>query len=151
YLSTSKDDKTELKQTKWISFKQHYFSNVLIADKAFVGGNLAVTTSPDTKTVKKFAANLDLDFSRQQSNTYPMHFFFGPNKFDILKSQGLGLEEQIDLGWAPMSWINRFITLTVFNLLEGWNWGYGLIILVLTILLKLVLSPLSYKSYVSMA
>src|SRR5690606_3610183 len=102
----------------------------------------AVTTATDSKTVKKFAANLNLDFTRQESNAYPMHFFFGPNKFSVLKSQGLGLEEQVDLGWGPMAWINRFITLTVFNALEGFNWGYGLIILVLTILLKLVLSPL---------
>src|SRR5690606_23329737 len=151
YLSTSKDDKTELKQTKWISFKQHYFSNVLIADNAFVGGNLSITTSPDAKTVKKFAANVNLDFNRQGTNSYPMHFFFGPNKYSILKDQGYDFEKQIDLGWGPMTWINRFITLPVFNALEGFNWGYGLIILVLTILLKLVLSPLSYKSYVSMA
>jgi len=80
-----------------------------------------------------------------------MEFFFGPNKFSILKDQGYELEKQINLGWGPMKWINRFVTLPVFNFLEDFNWSYGLIILVLTLLLKLVLSPLSYKSYVSMA
>ncbi len=150
-LSTSKDDKTDLPITKWISFKQHYFSNVLIAKDSFPGGNLEVKTSIEPNVVKTFAANLNLDFSRQDINSYPMEFFFGPNKFSILKNQGFELEKQINLGWGPMKWINRFITLPVFNVLEGFNWGYGLIILVLTLLLKLVLSPLSYKSYVSMA
>lgn len=150
-LSTSKDEKQELPQTKWISFKQHYFSNVLIAKDSFNGGNIEVKTSSQPNVVKTFAANLNLDFNRQDVNSYPMEFFFGPNKFSILKDQGYELEKQINLGWGPMKWINRFVTLPVFNFLEDFNWSYGLIILVLTLLLKLVLSPLSYKSYVSMA
>jgi len=151
HLSVSKDDKEELGKVKWITFKQHFFSNTLIADQYFDGGSLAVNTVTDPNTVKSFEANMNLDFSRQDINTYPMKFFFGPNKYSILKAQGYDFEKQIDLGWGPMKWINRFITLPVFNVLEGFHFGYGLIILILTILLKLVLSPLSYKSYVSMA
>lgn len=150
-LSTTKDDNKELGKTDWISFKQHYFSNVLIAKNSFNGGSLKVTTLSSDEVVKSFAANMDLTFNRQDVNSYPMAFYFGPNKYSILKDQGLDLEKQINMGWGPMKWINRFITLPVFNLLEGFNWNYGLIILVLTILLKLVLSPLTYKSYVSMA
>lgn len=150
-LSTTKDETKELGKTDWISFKQHYFSNVLIAEKGFSSGSLKVTTVNSDEIVKSFAANMDLDFNRQDMNTYPMSFYFGPNKFSILKDQGHDLEKQINMGWGPMKWINRFITLPVFNLLEGFNWNYGLIILVLTVLLKLVLSPLTYKSYVSMA
>jgi len=150
-LSVSSDDKEELGQTKWITFKQHFFSNSLIADQHFSGGNIAVNTVPELNTVKSFEANLNLEFARQDINTYPMRFFFGPNKYSVLKAQGYGFEEQVDLGWGPMTWINRFVTLPVFNILEDFNLGYGLIILILTILLKLVLSPLSYKSYVSMA
>lgn len=150
-LSTSKDDRKDLPQTKWISFKQHYFSNVLIAKESFNGGNIEVKKSTQPDIVKNFAVNLNLDFNRQDINVYPMEFFFGPNKYNILKEQGYELEKQINLGWGPMKWINRFITLPVFNVLEGFNWSYGLIILILTILLKLALSPLSYKSYVSMA
>ena len=94
---------------------------------------------------------MQLPVGRQDITTYPMEFYFGPNKFSILKLQGYDLERQIDLGWGPLKWINRFIVLPVFNYLEGTNWNYGLIILILTILLKLVLSPLTYKSYLSMA
>src|SRR5690606_38146641 len=150
-LSTGKDDQEDIGKTNWVTFKQHFFSNSLIADQEFAGGTLAVNTTTSANVVKSFEADLNLDFSRQDINTYPMKFFFGPNKYSILKDQGYDFEKQIDLGWGPMTWINRFITLPVFNVLEGFNLGYGIIILILTILLKLVLSPLSYKSYVSMA
>jgi len=150
-LSTTSDDSKDVGKIDWFSFKQHYFSNVLIAKNGFDGGSLKVTTVTSDEIVKSFVANMHLDFNRQDVNTYPMAFYFGPNKFSILKDQGHDLEKQVNMGWGPMKWINRFITLPVFNLLEGFNWNYGLIILVLTVLLKIVLSPLTYKSYVSMA
>jgi len=150
-LSMSDDDNEKLGATKWISFKQHFFSSTLIADKPFENASVAVSMPKQPHTVKNFEANMDLAFSRQDINTYPMSFFFGPNKYSVLKDQGYGLEKQIDLGWGPMTWINRFIVLPVFNVLENFHLGYGAIILILTVLLKLVLSPLSYKSYVSMA
>lgn len=150
-LSTGKDDKEEIGKTQWVSFKQHFFSNTLIADQFFEGGTVEVKIVPDANVVKSYSTNLNLAFARQDVNNYPLRFYFGPNKYSTLKNQNLALEQQVDLGWGPMKWINRFITLPVFNVLEDFNLGYGLIILVLTILLKLILSPLSYKSYVSMA
>ncbi|MFC3196567.1 membrane protein insertase YidC [Parapedobacter deserti] len=152
HLNTAKDDEEELRETvEWVSFKQHFFSNVLVADRGFNGGKVNVYTSADDGIVKLFSANLRLDFNRQDINTYPMHFFFGPNQYNVLKAHGYGLEKQIDMGWGPMKWINRFITIPVFNFLDSFNWSYGLVILTLTIMLKLVLSPLTYRSYVSMA
>lgn len=150
-LSTGKDDKEDIGKTQWVSFKQHFFSNTLIADQFFEGGTVEVKTVPDTDVVKAYSTNLNLAFARQDINNYPLRFYFGPNKYSTLKNQGLALEQQVDLGWGPMKWINRFITLPVFNVLEDFHLGYGLIILILTVLLKLLLSPLSYKSYVSMA
>ncbi len=152
HLSTAKDDEEEIKEKmEWVSFKQHFFSNVLVSDQGFNGGKVNVYTSADDQIVKLFSANLQLDFNRQDINTYPMHFFFGPNQYKVLKSHGHGLEKQIDMGWGPMKWINRFITIPVFNFLDGFHWSYGLVILILTVMLKLVLSPLTYRSYVSMA
>jgi len=152
HLNTAKDDEEEVKENlEWVSFKQHFFSNVLVSEQGFNGGKVNVYTSTDDRIVKLFSANLHLDFSRQDINTYPMHFFFGPNQYNVLKAHGYGLEKQIDMGWGPMKWINRFITIPVFNFLDGFNWSYGLVILILTIMLKLVLSPLTYRSYVSMA
>jgi len=152
HLNTAKDDEEEVKdKIEWVSFKQHFFSNVLISDQGFNGGKIDVYTSTDDRIVKLFSANLHLDFNRQDINTYPMHFFFGPNQYKVLKAHGYGLEKQIDMGWGPMKWINRFITIPVFNFLDSFNWSYGLVILILTVMLKLVLSPLTYRSYVSMA
>lgn len=154
HVSTTEDDKKELGEDgkiQWISFKQHFFSNVLIAKNGFDKGVVSVTTSPDNNIVKTFSAKMQLPFGRQDVSTYPMEFYFGPNKFGTLKEQGYELERQIDLGWGPLKWINRFAVIPVFNFLERFDWSYGLIIVVLTILLKLVLSPLTYKSYLSMA
>ncbi len=152
-LKTSADAEENFESSvHWVSFKQHFFSNVLISDfGGFQGGKVNVYTSTDDEVVKLYAAQLDLPFSHQDINSYPMHFFFGPNKFNVLKAHGHDLEKQIDMGWGPMKWINRFITVPVFNFLDGFHLSYGIVILILTVLLKLVLSPLTYKSYVSMA
>lgn len=151
-LSSTKDDDEQIADPiEWVSFKQHFFSSVLMAAGAFTGGQINVYTAADFHTVKLYAANLNLDFGRQDINSYPMRFFFGPNQYNVLKAQGHGLEQQVNMGWGPMKWINRWITVPVFNFLDGFNLGYGLVILILTVLLKLVLSPLTYRSYVSMA
>jgi YidC/Oxa1 family membrane protein insertase len=153
YLSLSESETKELSEgkIKWFSFKQHYFSNVLIAKNSFDKGELTVNTSPDSITVKSFAANMQIPFERQELTSYPMTFYFGPNQLNILEKQGFDIEKQIDLGYWPLKYINRWVVLPVFNFLERFGWGYGLIILVLTVLLKMVLLPLTYKSYLSMA
>jgi len=152
YLSETKDDQKEIsdKKIQWVSFKAHFFSSGLITKQGFNKSTLAVTTDvTDTSVVKQMSANLVL--AKNADGTFPMEFYFGPNQFSTLKAQGYGLEKQIDLGWGPLKYINRFAVLPVFNVLKKFNWNYGLIILALTIVLKLVLSPLTYKSYLSMA
>lgn len=152
YLSETKDDQKEIsdKKIQWVSFKAHFFSSGIISKTGFNKSNLAVSTDvTDTSTVKQMSANLVL--AKNADGTFPMEFYFGPNQFSTLKAQGYGLEKQIDLGWGPLKYINRFAVLPVFNILKKFNWNYGLIILALTIVLKLVLSPLTYKSYLSMA
>ena len=153
HLSVSKDDKEELAKGKvqWISFKQHFFSAALINKSGFEKGNLAVSIPTALGVVKTYTANMQLPFKQLAEQSYDMSFYFGTNKFSELKAQGYEFEKQVDMGYWPLKYINRFVVLPVFNLLESFGWGYGLIILVLTILLKLALSPLTYKSYLSMA
>ncbi len=154
HLNTDKDDKKELGEdgkVKWISFKQHFFSNVLIAKQGFDKATVSISTSSDKNIVKSFKANLQIPLAQQNVNTIPFEFYFGPNKFKTLEAQGYDLERQIDLGWGPLKFINRFAVIPVFNFLERLGWNYGLIIVALTLILKLVLSPLTYKSYLSMA
>ncbi|HEY1007090.1 MAG TPA: membrane protein insertase YidC [Sphingobacteriaceae bacterium] len=151
-LSVSEDESKEITEGKlqWVSFKQHFFSSALIARNGFEKGTLAVKTSIEPGVVKSFAARLQLPALNQLGN-FPMEFYFGPNKFSTLKAQGYDLERQVDMGYWPLKYINRYAVLPLFNFLEQFNWSYGLIILVLTIVLKLVLFPLTYKSYLSMA
>ncbi len=152
-LSLTKDDQKNFteKKIQWVSFKQRFFSNVLIAKDGFTSADVSVATDVSSNDVKQMSAKILLPFSGTNSVNYPMEFYFGPNRFSTLKAQGYHLERQIDLGWGPLKYINQFAVLPVFNFLKNFNWNYGLIILVLTILLKVVLFPLTYKSYLSMA
>lgn len=153
HLSVSKDEKEELSKGKiqWISFKQHFFSASLISKQAFDKGSLEVKIPTAPGLVKFYDANMQLPYAHTANQVYEMEFYFGTNKFSTLKAQGYDLEQQVDMGYWPLKYINRFIVLPVFNFLNSFNWNYGVIILVLTILLKLALSPLTYKSYLSMA
>lgn len=153
HLGIGKEEKVELTEGKieWFSFKQHFFSAVLIPQVPFEKGNLEVKISTEPGKVKWYGANMQLPFSQLAAQSYAMKFYFGTNKFSTLKDQGQDIEKQVDMGYWPLKYINRWIVLPVFNFLESFNWGYGLIILVLTILLKLAMSPLTYKSYISMA
>lgn len=153
HLSIGKDEKVELTEGKieWISFKQQFFSAVLIPQTPFDKGNLEVKISTEPGKIKEYGANMQLPFNQLAAQNYALKFYFGDNKFDDLKAQGQSIEKQIDMGYWPLKYINRWIVLPVFQFLEGFGWGYGLIILVLTILLKIAMSPLTYKSYISMA
>ncbi|KRT13766.1 preprotein translocase YidC [Pedobacter ginsenosidimutans] len=153
HLSVSKDEKEDLSKGKiqWFSFKQHFFSASLISKQAFDKGSLEVKIPTAPGQVKFYDANMQLPYAHTANQVYEMEFYFGTNKFSALKAQGYDLEQQVDMGYWPLKYINRFIVLPVFNFLNSFGWNYGLIILVLTILLKLALSPLTYKSYLSMA
>lgn len=152
WLSEAKDDQKTIadKKLQWVAFKQHFFSNILIAKQGIDKSSLAVSTDVGNNAdVKQMKA--DLSFARAADGTLPLEFYFGPNRFSTLKAEGHDLDKVISLGWGPLKYINRFAVLPVFNFLKQFNWNYGLIILALTVLLKLVLSPLTYKSYLSMA
>ncbi|GGI25724.1 membrane protein insertase YidC [Pedobacter mendelii] len=153
HLSVSKDEKEELSKGKilWISFKQHFFSASLISKQAFEKGSLEVKIPTSPGQIKFYGANMQLPYTHLANQAYQMEFYFGTNKFSALKAQGYDLEQQVDMGYWPLKYVNRFIVLPVFNFLNGFGWNYGLIIFALTILLKLALSPLTYKSYLSMA
>ena len=121
YLSLNESESKEINEggkIQWISFKQHFFSNVLIAKNGFSGGTLAVSTSTEKNIVKGFKANMQLPFTGQDVS-YPMEFYFGPNKISILEDFGYDISKQVDLGYWPLKYINRWIVLPVFNFLEG--------------------------------
>jgi YidC/Oxa1 family membrane protein insertase len=152
YLSENKDDQKTItdKKLQWVSFQAHFFSGTLIAKQGFTKSSLAISTDvTDTTHSKQMKA--DLSVAKNADGTYPLEFYFGPVKYNLLKTQGYHLEKQVYMGWGFLAYINRFSVLPVFNFLNQFTSNYGIIILVLTIILKLVLSPLTYKSYLSMA
>ncbi len=155
YISETSDDVQELEaSTKWISFKQQFFSAAVIAKDRFdkVNGQMETKKLESSKKYTKFlGANITLDFDDMSNASFPMSFYFGPNHFQTLQAIGYDLEQQIDLGWGLFGWVNEYLIIPVFNVLDNFNLGYGLIILLLTLFIKLLLSPLTYKNYLSSA
>jgi YidC/Oxa1 family membrane protein insertase len=152
WLNENKDDQKEVadKKMNWVSFKQHFFSSTLVAQNGISKSNFAVVTDvADTTDVKQMKA--DLTLARSADGSVPLAFYFSPNRYSTLQDQGHDLQKLVYLGFSPLKYINQFAVLPLFNFLNQFNWNYGLIILILTIALKLVLSPLTYKSYLSMA
>jgi YidC/Oxa1 family membrane protein insertase len=156
YLKESKDDEQIINtRVKWVSFKQQFFSTTLIAGDMFQNARMKKTREPEKEQnyIDYMEATLSLPFNPATDKQLDMSFYFGPNKYNIMRKYKLDLERQIPLGWSffLMQWINRFAVLPVFNFLEGFNLNYGIIILILTILLKIVLFPIAYKTYLSSA
>lgn len=157
YLSESDDDEEQIKtKLKWVSFKQRFFSSTIIAKDFFEGGKLATVESEDKpfdRYLKSMRINLDIPFNFSGNTNIPMSFYLGPNKFNTLKKYDLDLERQIPIGWSffLLGWINQYIVIPVFDWLGGYGWNYGIVILVLTLMLKLVLFPIAYKTYMSSA
>ena len=140
---------------KWISFKQRFFCNAIIASNNFDNAKMATETKKNPKNpryLKTMKANMEFEFRPNESEkSVPMSFYFGPNRYKTLQSYDLKLERQIALGGWLVAWINRYIVIPVFNWLGGYGWSYGIVILVLTILLKIILLPIAYKTYMSSA
>ncbi|MDR1761139.1 MAG: membrane protein insertase YidC, partial [Bacteroidales bacterium] len=134
-------------QIKWLGFKQHFFSSVIIAHDYFErGGEVESIVLPaQDSALKLFSATLFLP----KKESSDISFYFGPNHYPTLKAQNAELEEILDLGW--FGFITKFAIIPIFNWLHSFLSNFGLIILLLTIILKMVLFPLTFKSYLSTA
>ncbi len=156
-LKETKDSKEKLSTAvKWVSFKQQFFSATLVANDKFESAEIETVGYPfDNKDrlVKTMHSTFLLPYSNESTQSYNLKWYFGPNKYKVLRKYGMNLERQIPLGWSffLMQWINRFAVIPVFNWLESTALSYGIIILILTILLKIVLFPIAWKTYISSA
>ena len=158
-LGMSEDKKSEtLSETvDWVAFKQQFFSSVLIAPADLSAADLSFETfQPGSGYMKRFRARMSVPYA-PQTEAYDFAFYFGPNKYSILKrvsvagDEELALERLIPLGWGIFGWINRWCVIPVFDFLRNYIPSFGVIILILAVLIRLIISPLTYKSYVSMA
>jgi len=151
YLSETSDDEEAIEEKlNWIGFKQHFFSAILTSTEGLSNSNLKSTFLTEDGVVKHYKATAELALSNQPDAQYGFSFFFGPNKYNTLKAEGNDFSKLINMGWGPMGWINKFITVPIFDFLDGFNMNYGIVILILTLFLKLIMFPLTYKSYQSM-
>ena len=155
HLSLTGDEKVDLPTSvKWVAYKQQFFSSVLIANESFP--NVLVSTANNTTPgfLKTADAEISLPYSGKAIEKYDMRFYFGPNSYPTLREYGKDIElpQLINLGWKWIAWFNRYVVIPIFNFLEtNVTLNYGLIIFLLTLIIKLVLFPLTYKSYMSQA
>lgn len=155
YLSETSDDEEDLeyKDLHWVGMKQQFFNQTLISEKGIKGVNVKTETPKDEKdpTLKTATAALTLGFDGSADARYPMKWYIGENKYDKLKSKEIGLENMVYLGWTLFRWVNLGVIIPLFGFLGKFIGNYGVIILVLTLLIKLVLFPLTFKQFKSMA
>ncbi|RLD61604.1 MAG: membrane protein insertase YidC [Bacteroidetes bacterium] len=149
----AKDAQEELKtKVKWVAFKQQFFSSFLVADNAFLNGFVKVNKIENSeKYLKKCYAELTIPYESKPTENIPMKFYFGPNKYKTLHQYKLKFEDVIPLGWGIFSWVNKLAVIPLFNLLGSFISNYGIIILLMTLIIKLVLLPFTRKSYISSA
>ncbi len=155
HLKVNKDVEENVNtKLKWISFKQRFFCNVIVAKEGFDNAKMAVSTrqSDNPRYYKSMSTNISIPYNKDaEINTIPMSLYFGPNHFKTLRSYKLGLQDQINLGsFFLIRWINYGV-IAVFNWLSQYGWNYGIVILILTIIIKTLLFPLAFKSYKSSA
>jgi YidC/Oxa1 family membrane protein insertase len=135
---------------KWVSFKQQFFNSTLIAQTEFLkdGSFVKMAGRPGSRTVVK-AVNTDLGipYTHMPNEKFGMKFYFGPNDYKTLKGYGDELEKIIPTGWSIFSYINKWMVIPLFDALGGMN--MGVVILILTLIVKIVLLPIAYKTYMS--
>jgi len=154
YLSLGGEDDAEDSDVNWVAYKQHFFSTILITENAFETAKLeSKTLTKDEETdnfTKAFALKAPLKLEGGEFD-YNMSWYIGPNDYQILKQYDRNIKEIVNLGWGIFGWINRFVFIPVFGFLQGFIGNYGLIIILLTVVVRIFMSPLVYKSYLSSA
>ena len=160
HLSESKSDSKQIpNRLKWIGYKDMFFSTVLISQEGFEATTLDSKAIPEGDVLKQFKTTASVPFDLQGKETTNLSFYFGPNKFALLKSfdKGVSAEQQLDLeklvplGWGIFRWVNQYFVIPLFDFLGKFIHNYGILILLMTIIVKIILFPLTYKSYMSSA
>ena len=153
-LSPSGEDDEVEKDVNWMNFRQHFFSSMLLTDTefpevAFSSEDLVKDEEVDTVYTKKYGAKMLLE-PQAGALSYNMNMYYGPTDYQIFKGYDRNLDEAMPLGWGIFGMINKYLIIPVFGVLSNW-FPAGIAIIVLTILFKLLLSPVQYKQYVSQA
>ena len=151
YLSASSTSTEEInieEPLKWISNKQQFFSSAIINSKDFKNTTLKTIYNEDTSFIKNSIIKTDLDIENQNLN---FSFYFGPNQYEVLKKLPYNFDRNVYLGWWGVNSFNKYIIVPIFNFLEKSISNYGLIIFIMVILIRIIITPFTYKSHISMA
>ena len=154
-LSEGSDDEETEEDVKWISYRQHFFSSILAADQPFKSGDLTSVNLVEEESrtfgfTKEYASKLPVDLEGGEI-AKDLHWYFGPTDVETLsKYEDLGLVDSIPFGWGIFGWINRYVFTPFYSLISTY-FPYGIAIIIMTILVRLAMSPVTYKSYLSQA
>ena len=151
YLSIAGSTNKNINNVNWISFREHFFSSILILndqvnDVDISSEDLASNETLDNKFTKRFLANVPLNLNSDDSLSFSI--YYGPTDYETLKEYNLNLENSVQIGWGIFGWLNRFIFFPLFSFLTNY-FSYGLSIILMTIIVKVAIAPLTYKSYES--
>ena len=151
YLSVAGSTNKVIDNVNWISFREHFFSSILIlSDESnqveISSEDLSSNETLDKKFTKRFLTNIPLKLDSYNQISFSM--YFGPTDYETLKDYNLNLENSVPIGWGIFGWLNRFIFFPLFSFLTNY-FSYGISIILMTIIVKVAISPLTYKSYLS--
>ena len=151
YLSVAGSTNKVINNVNWVSFREHFFSSILILNNEsnqveISSEDLSGNDALDKKFTKRFLANIPL--SLDSNNQLSFSMYYGPTDYETLKEYNLNLENSVPIGWGIFGWLNRFIFFPLFSFLTNY-FSYGISIILMTIIVKVAISPLTYKSYLS--
>ncbi|MDR3329373.1 MAG: membrane protein insertase YidC [Prevotellaceae bacterium] len=153
--STTGKDEDVKTRVSWVAFKQQFFSSILAAKgENFHGARISYQTYKEgnaERLLKRYMANIQVPVAPQRDQNISLAFYFVPNHYSTLKSYNSNFQQLVPLGWWIIGWINKWVVIPIFDFLGKYIASYGLIILILTIIIKIVLFPLTFKSYTSSA
>jgi len=151
YLSVAGSTNKVIDNVNWVSFREHFFSSILILNNEsnqveISSEDLSGNDALDKKFTKRFLASIPL--SLDSNNQLSFSMYYGPTDYETLKEYNLNLENSVPIGWGIFGWLNRFIFFPLFSFLTNY-FSYGISIILMTIIVKVAISPLTYKSYLS--
>ena len=151
YLSSSSSDEDDIEKVDWIGYKQHFFNAILVPENQiknvfFSSENLVSSEDKNQIYTKNYFSEYEFDSNGEINENFKL--YFGPSEFNTLNSYNLGIEKSIYFGWGIFGWINKYIFNPLFEFLSSY-FPHGISIIIMTILVRLAMSPVTYKSYVS--
>jgi YidC/Oxa1 family membrane protein insertase len=154
YINPGKDDEKSISEApiEWVAFKQQFFTSAVICDKGFMKDGAFVKTYAKHNSlskVKSMQTELGIPYNHAPLEKFDMRFYYGPMHYSTLKKYDIGLESMINIGWAGFNVINKWLVIPVFNAFSNSTISYGIVILLLTIVIKTLLFPVAWKTYIS--